>query len=375
MRGIELEVEGITYAGWVSASVQIRMDSISRVFGFEATSKDGFPLPFTTGEVCKVKVDGELVVTGTIEVVNVDGDAESHFIAVQGRDFTSDILDSQIGEMSDIRPSSSTTLKSVCERIISHIGSDLEVDDQVGPPPFNKAEDLFAPEAGIGSFEFLEQLFRKRQVLMGSTVEGQLAIIRSSGKRIDAEIRHKANDDENNVLAYSVSYDRTGRFHRYKAISQMNATAALTWVDQNKPKLVYQVGTSLDDDPIVGIRAGRQMVIVSESLASEGEAKKRAEWQRNISTARGNVYSATVHGYRHQAGDLWSVNTLPHVIDDFAGLDAWMLIDSVTYVESLEVGHQTTLGLVAGDTYTLEAATPDDAAPNRETEKTNFEFS
>ena len=136
----------------------------------------------------------------------------------------------------------------------------------------------------------------------------------------------------------------------------------------NTNEIVYQKGAATDEE----IREGRQMVLVSEALASSGEARMRAEWQRNIDTARGNVYSASLDGYRNQTGELWSVNTLPHVISDYAGLDMWMLIDSVSFGFSLHGGRSTTLGMVASDTYKLEADTPDDTAPNRKKEKGAF---
>jgi prophage tail gpP-like protein len=353
---VRIEINGIQYAGFVAANATSRLDTLSDTFAFEATSEEADPLPFRLGDACSVWVDDEKVLTGFVELINVDGDSESHMIDIQGRDKTADLLDSTIGALDDLKPPIS--LKRALERVIQNIGSSLSVVDLEGPALFNAAEDLASPEPGQNAFEFAELLARKRQVLLTSDAEGRLVIASSTGTKVDAWLRHRVDDDTNNVISYSTSYDSTGRFNAYKAINQLNAGSPLNLAGIiSTDTVVDQTSKVVRDQQI---RAGRQFVLVAESAFSAAEGEKRAKWERNIRRARGSFYSARVDGYRNQAGDLWAINTLVPVVDEYAGIRATMLVNSVNFTLEGDGGTSTTLGLVEEDVYSIAAAEPEE---------------
>ena len=351
---MKIEVNGTEYANFVSASVVIRLDTLSNTFAFEATSEDAKPLPFKGGESCTVTVDGELVLTGFIEIVNVDGDAESHTISIEGRDKTADIVDSAIDVLSDTRPPIS--LKTLIERVITHVGAKISVIDLAKPAEFNAAEDLFAQEPGQNAFEFIEAPARKRQVLLTSDEKGNLVITASSGKEIAATIQHRVADDTSNVLRYSVSYDLTGRFRKYLSSSQLNIIPLNLAGIASNDEIVSQGTENVVTDS--DVREGRQLILASESMFSSSQGEDRATWEANIRKARSRVYSATMHGYRNQTGDLWRVNTLVKVNDEYADIEATMLINSTTFSLSEQDGRTTVLSLVERNAYTLELEEP-----------------
>lgn len=353
---MRLQVDGTRYGNFVGAEAVLRLDALSRTFGFEATSSQAQPLPFRGGESCLVFADGEQILDGFIELVNVDGDGGSHKIDVQGRDRTADLLDSGLGRLSDLR--APISLRAIVERVVAHLGTDLDVLDLANPAPFTRAEDLAAPEPGENAFEFLEALARKRQVLLTSDGSGRLVISSATGTVVDARIEHRRQGtSSNNVLTYSVSYDSTGRFNSYKSISQLNAVALSLGGGDVSPSSVASQGTTktVTDGEV---RRGRQLVLVGESSFSTAEGARRASWEANIRRARGKTYSATVHGYRNQAGLLWTPNTLVQVVDDFAGINDRMLVNSVTFSMSEGEGRTTTLALVEKDAYTLIVSEP-----------------
>ena len=355
---MRIEVDGIQYQDFVSASATLRLDALARTFSFVATSDQAVPLPFKGGEACKVVVNGEDVITGFIELVNVDGDDESHTIQITGRGKTADLLDSSIGTLDTvIRPGS---LKSVVEQIIGHIGADLQVIDDVSPAPFNSAEDIVAPEPGQNCFDFLERLARKRQVLLTSDGEGNVVIAQGSGTTVEgAFVQHRVADDSNNVLAYSASYDLTGRFNVYRMVTQLNqgalnlagVTPAASVVSQGQAVVVR------DNAPELQARA-RQLVLVGENMSSGPEDQKRAVWEQNIRRARGRVYSATIDGHRNQAGLLWTPNTLIRVVDEYAGINALMLVNTVEFQLNDQGGRTTILSFVESDAYSLALQEP-----------------
>ena len=137
---MKLEVNGIAYDSFTSASAELRLDALSNTFNFDAVSTVRNPLPFRGGEECRVLVDGETAVTGFIEVVTGDYSADSHTVSVQGRDKTADLLDSGLSTMADIR--APVTLKAIIEQVVANIGVELTVVDRANPTAFNEAEDI-----------------------------------------------------------------------------------------------------------------------------------------------------------------------------------------------------------------------------------------
>ena len=345
-----IEVAGKAYAGWVEASATISLAELSNTFSFKATSEDGGTLPFTGGEPCKVKVDGEKVLTGNIEIVNVDGETDSHTISISGRDKTGDIVDSKIGSISDLRPTIS--LETIIKEVLKHIKSPIRVVSQYYPTPFVESEDLAAPEFGQDAWEFIEKLARKRQVLLTSNANGDLVITRSSGVFVDVTLQNKINNDDNNVLSYSVSYDTTGIFSLYRTSSQQNPIPLNKAGSTSNYSLVEQISAILDPN----IRAGRQHCVTAENAGSRASMQERNKWEYNIRKARSQTYSATVHGFRNSTGNLWAINQIINVDDEFAGIKSRMLVNSVQFSLD-EDGRQTVLSLVHKDAYTLELPT------------------
>lgn len=347
---MKLEVAGIPYENFLSASAEIRLDALSNTFSFSAVSED--VLPFKGGEPCRVLVDGEAVVTGFIEVVNGSYDSGTHSLSLQGRDKTGDLLDSSIGVLDDLR--GKLTLKSVIEKVIAHLKLNIDVIDDALPDKFNPAEDIEAPEEGDNAFEFIEKLARTRQVLLTSNGDGNIVITRAGTTVVNGRIVNQKGNPDNNVISASYSYDTTGRYRFYGSASALNPVALNNAGSTDLAELVNQSGGASDID----IRLGRQFILVSESPYSSGQNDERAKWEANIRKARGRIYSAIINGYRDDDGKLWSVNTLIPVGDSFAGIGAHMLINTIAFTFDKEAGRQTTLSMVNENAYTLTLEEP-----------------
>jgi len=352
---IKLEVNGVQYDNFSSASCEIRLDALSNTFSFEAVAAEGTPLPFKGGEPCKVLVNGELVLTGNIEVVTVDYSADDHTIFIEGRDKTGDLLDSTLNPI-DIRPP--ITLKELIESVLDQIGLDISVIDLVNPDPFNVAEDLASIESGDNAFSFLEDYARKRQVLLTSDADGNIVIDTNSGQAAPGAVQHIIGANDNNILACSFIFDTTGRYNVYKFASQLGIPAINAAGEIEISTVVDQSGGAFDPN----IRIGRQLILVSEVPNSDSQNESRAKWEADIRRARGLIYAVTVHGYRvdptDDNSDLWRTNKLYQVVDDYLGKQQRMLCNSVTYTLDLLSGEQTALGFVDEKTYTLDLTKP-----------------
>lgn len=353
---MQLEVKGVRYDNFTTASCEIRLDALSNTFSFEAVAADGNPLPFKGGDSCRIIVNGTAVLTGSIEVINVSYSASDHTISIQGRDKTADLLDSTLGSISDLR--APITLKEIIEKIIKDIGSDLEVVEEVTTEPFESTQDIASPEPGDNAFEFLEKYSRKRQVLLTSNGDGDVVITSGSAETAEGAVQHILGAEDNNIIAANFSSDTTGRYNVYKFSSQLNPFALNNAGDTSIESVVNQNGSTSDPE----IRIGRQLVLIAENPYSNDQNEARSKWEANIRKARGLKYSATVTGYnvdpKNPNSDLWQINRIYLIIDDFVGKQEPMLLNSVTFTLDVQGGEQTSLAFVNKEAYSLGLEKP-----------------
>jgi prophage tail gpP-like protein len=350
---MKLEVNGVQYDNFTSASCELRLDALSNSFSFQAVAAEGEAFPFKGGDECKIIVNDETVLTGFIEIIEVTYNADDHIILISGRDRTSDLLDSSVSAINDLR--APITLKEIIEKVIANIGSDLEVVDDVSTESFNPAEDVASPEPGNNAFEFIEQYSRKRQVLLTSNSDGNVVITSGSAEQVDGSIQHIIGAIDNNVLSSSFSFDISRRFNSYVFKSELNPVALNNAGTTENSSIVNQSGDVTDGE----IRTGRQLTIESEITSSDAENAARAQWEANVRKARSLVYSAVVTGYDVEPGaDLWQINKLYQVVDDYLGKQEPMLCNSVTFTLDTSGGEQTTLGFVDQEAYSLVLTKP-----------------
>lgn len=349
---VTIEVNGVEYSNFTNASANIALDTLANDFTFDAVSPDDFFLPFKGGEACRILVDGNVVQTGFIENIEGSYSGDSHVVNISGRDKTADLIDSTIGALNDIR--APITLKELIERVIAHIGSDIQVVDNATPEPFNKAEDIVASTPGDNVFAFIEGYAQKRQVLLTSNADGNVVITNSEPTRSTGAVQHVIDADDNNVVNASWSYRTGGLFNKYIQLGQQDPVALNLGGSTTDDGIISQGGRATDS----GIRAGRQLVVVADKGFSQDQLQKRAEWSKKIRRARSTVYSATVQGFSDKEGNIWAINQLVPVVDEFADINRNLLINTITFAFGTEIGSITTLGFVEANAYKLLTQEP-----------------
>ncbi len=351
---VSLAVEGVSYSGFEGLRLTQSLIDVSDTFSVSLATEGGDPFPFVGQEACKVFLDDELKLTGTIERLNFSGTADTHTISISGRDKCGDLLDSMLGPLEDLQ--GTLSLKRICEQVIDHLGLKIEVNDLVNPKVFQSFVDLSSPDPGQTAFEYLEPLSRARQVLLTSNKDGNLLITRSSGVEAKgAFIHHRIGDPElrNNVLDYSGVRDFTGRFSIYQMVGSMSVAAtALGSIGLSAEYMANQLSLVRDRS----IRPGRQMVVVDESLMTTGDGNARARWERDSRISKGNAFTVVVDGHRHDGGELWESNTLIPVLSEYAGINDIMLVAKVQFNQSPDT--RTILTLVDENAYTLSVSEP-----------------
>jgi len=348
---ITLEVSGTRYENFISATANIALDTLANDFNFDATAPGLKLLPFKGGEPCRVFVDDVLVITGFIENIAGNYSSLSHGIAVSGRDKTADLIDSSINTIDDLR--GALTLKSIIERVIKHLDLKLKVIDNVRPNAFNKAEDIVSISPGSNAFSVIDEYAQKRQVILTSNDNGDIVITNSEPTKSTGSLRHKVNSDSNNILNASWSYSTVDLFNKYIQLGQQDSSALAFGGAFSLDGIVAQDATAKDN----GTRKGRQLVSVASIGFSDDQLKQRAEWSKKIRRSRSTVYTASVQGFTDQAGNLWKINQLVNVIDDFADINRDLLINTLSFSYGLS-GSVTTIGFVEKNAYKLISQEP-----------------
>jgi len=352
MSSARLEVNGESFEFFSNLSVTRSIETLSGTFNFQATIRKGNTFPIKSGDACRVFLDDVSVIDGFAEKVSSKGSSVEHSINVSGRDKTADLVDSSV--VKNLTFQGAISLKRIIENVLTDLGlSGVSVIDESGGIPDFTAQDREAGGIGVNAFDFLGKYARKRQVLLTTNGSGNIIITRGGGQLIDTALLHQLNGtSSNNVLNYEVTYDESKRFYEYKVKSQLNPSIGMNDGSSTTPKvLVDQSGMAIDS----GIRKSRKLTLNAESSSSNTVSKNRALIEANLRRARAKTYRAAVQGFSINPKEgLWRPNLLVRIVDDFAQVDAQMLIRSVNYNQSLS-GSITTLEFVVKDAYTLQA--------------------
>jgi prophage tail gpP-like protein len=350
---MSIDVNGEVFENFTSASASIALDTISGTFTFSAVSTEGQLLPFQNGDHCLILVDGISIIHGWIEKLDYSYSGSAHTITVSGRDKTADLIDSTL---KGIKLSPPISLKQCIQAALDDIGATrIDIIESVKTEKFNKAEEKISGAVAENAFSFCEKLARKRQVLL-TRANGEIEITNGSGVDSGAAVQNMIDsvEDSNNILSASVSYDMTARFANYIVKSQLNPVAANTAGSIPPKQMTEQSGKAKDEN----VRTSRQLVIKAENASSTEQSQKRATWSANIRKARGRVYSCVVDGFKNSAGNLYAPNQLIQVTDEFAEINAKMLLNSVDFSFSVSEGSTSTLSFVDSNAYTLELTEP-----------------
>lgn len=358
---MEIEVNGVSYLNFLNAGVEFSLTNFARFFDFTAVATEGNPLPFKVGDACEITIDGELVLTGFIERIDISYSSGDHTIRVSGRDKVGDLVDSSLEKL-DIQ--GDISLEDVIRRVLEELTfTDISVINLVeGLENFVKDTDILSPSTGQNSWDFIETLARKKNVLLRTNNDSDILIDRSPAGSVGGfrggfnrtTLANRLNNSTNNILSSSSSFDDTEVFNKYTVRSQSNVST-LQSIIESSTATVDKFGEAIQED----IRTTRQLVLQAENASVNDELIKRAEWEANFRQARQRVYTCTINGFRDSQGVIWDVNQLIRVDDDFAGINGNMLIDSVTFIFDLTGGEETTLSLVQAGSYLPEVQTQD----------------
>lgn len=285
-------------------------------------------------EKSKVFLDGVELVTGPLFLVKQmlnEGDGQRKELG--GFSATVSIVDSDMNP--ELYQEKNVSLKDRCTNLLEPYGLKVVVDS-VAAEAANEIFKRVKSKKDETIFKHLSKLAKQRQVLISSTVKGNLLLTKSKTKNQPVGIIEEAS--VNPALSYQAIFDGRKRFSSYRVTSQ-------TPKKRNK-----KVGIS--NDPNVPIMRFKNITVDN---ATDGNIKNIADWARSKQFASALTIPFPVPSWHDPNGNLWRENTTVVVKSKTIGTpDGFtFLIRQVEYNFS-ESGRTAILNLIPPQTYTGE---------------------
>jgi len=355
---VELRVGGSIYAGWTEFRVTRSMD---RAAGdFDLTVSERWPgrneawriLPFAAVEL---RLGGDPVLTGYVDVVEAETDAKMHRVRIRGRSKTCDLVDCT----PELRGTEfrGSTLPAIARALAQPFGIEVVTEAPDGAP-----FGVEAKEKTDTAWRTIERLGRLRGIVCHDDEEGRLVLTRAGERRAAGSLELGRN-----LLAASARIDVSKRFSRYVSMTQRQTGAAVSRdgdgdagdvEEAQRPNAGVQVAvTGLATDP--DVPRYRPRIFRAEGAGNDSYARDRAVWAAATARAKSLQVEATEQGWRKADGALWRLNELVKIKADWLRLDHDLLVIGTEFTLGAE-GRRTRLTLTP-----REAMLPEPLKPAR----------
>jgi len=355
------------YTGWKSVSISKSMGSIAAAiqlaFFEELSGKFKQIWGIHEGDQIEVIADDKMFFKGYIDDINNSGNADSHQLTAAGRELTCDLVDcSHEGPPNEWVNISLLDLVTVlCEpfrRITvegdpSALSTYAHTTRKFDKVVYQQGDSIFTTISKHckmrGLLPLLEYDERGNAILWltrAGSERAEGAII--NGKEMDMYFRDKGQ----NALSWAVGSSFRDRFSKYIVKGQGNTTFNVTG-EEGLETVTEPVGE--DTDSAVG--RPRPLIIVAEGPGNVGVMRERAKWEAMTRAGKSCKASYTIPGWHQNNGEPWHLNSLVPVRDDIGGVNADLLVDSLTQTFEEGSGTLTKLDLVHPDTYTMPTET------------------
>jgi len=307
---VTLTVDGRAHRGWTGVRIRRSLDALTGSFELKLTSRE-----VTQGEVrkiralapCTISIDGEQLITGTIDSLSISLSSTAHEIAVVGRDKAADLVDCS----AIVSPGSwrKAKLETIVADLVKPFGIKVKFTADTGMPVRR-----FAIQQGETVHAAIERLCRFRALTAWSEPDGAIVIGNpASGANVGKIVEGES------LIEMAISHDVADRYSDYIFKGQASGD------DEANGKAVTQLKASAKD-PAIG--RYRPLLIVAEEQADSTSLKKRADWEANVRAARGQTMTATVPGWRDPSGAIWKPGVKVQAVAPSLDVDLPMLVIS-----------------------------------------------
>lgn len=337
MSDVSLLVGGLRFVGWESVRVVRSIESLAGSFALGVSDRFGDELwPVTAiaeEDACRVAIGDTTVIDGFVDKRQVQASATARTLSYSGRDRAAALVDNSVvlDKWTYYNVNVADFARAIAEPF------EIKVTVQSGLVLAKVPKVVVSP--GDTAFEALMHAVGDQGVLVVSDGAGGIVLTRAGTVRAPALV------EKQNILAATVDYDGTNRYHRYVLATQRAGT------DDAAGDATRVRAEAIDE----GVRrTSRVLLIRPEKGYSVADARKRADWEARIRAARAETVTIVVQGWEMPDGKLWPLNALTRVhAPRLIGVDGDMRISQAEHTIS-NSGKVTQLRLVRPDAFTPE---------------------
>lgn len=320
MSEILLQIGGMNYGGWTGVSVTRSVETIAGAFDLTCTENVGGEAaqwPIRPNTACKITVAGQTLIDGYVDKVSIDVSADSHGIAVSGRDKTGDLVD--CAALHSPAQWRNIKLLDLVKVLAAPFGLDVILETTADTPVA-----VFKLEPAETAFAAIERACKLRGVLPVQA-RGALVLTHVGTQKAVTPLVYGGN-----MLSATADFDFSERFSEYTVSGQRAGS------DTDHGKQAAHVKEKVADN---GISRYRPFAKQADGQATAAVAKRQAEWEKQVREARLTSLSVTVAGWTQENGKVWDINQLVQVDAAVLGVSGELLISAVeyTYNESGEI--------------------------------------
>jgi prophage tail gpP-like protein len=326
---LELSVGGQIYTGWTEITIDSSMRAPAAAFSLSARDPAWQLIP---NAAAVLKDDGEAVVTGYIDRIEMSVDAGGWGKDIQGRSLAGDLVDCAAVHSPDYWRG--TTLGALARIICAPFGVPVHVDVD---GPVVQAVKLKPDETAADALQRFAKIAGR--VVMPHA-DGGIVITTAAKAPVGRWLSEGLN-----VIGASGVIDYSQRFSEYRIRAQAPAADD----DEGDVEAEVKLEGVAKDARVARYRPWRQTSPDSGSLA---QVTDRANWEAKVRAAKSAAVEVTVNGWR-QDGALWAPNTLVEVELPSLRLTGRMLIEAVSLTLRGDA-RRAQLSLVSPDAYSPE---------------------
>jgi prophage tail gpP-like protein len=331
---VSLHINDKVFKGWKSYDISSDIYSAGSTFNLEfANSIETSDIP--EGALYKLKVNGQLALTGVGDVIEDEYSKDSDSLKITGRDLMGQVIDEYCNDFSD---HTGASLKAMAEKFLNGIAyiTRKSVLFDNGADKLTTEKAFAKAEPGATVFEFLRSIAQSRGFLFHCTSDGMFVFekpkkVLMPGMPLFTLIRSK-DGFGNNVIKASRKRDFAKRYRTIRIIGQKQGTE-----DFADP---VNIDYSITDKK----HPFNQRVFVAQFNQDEGSANHQAMLIQAKQNKESFSLVYTTYGH-DQHGRLWDTNQFCHVEDHKFGINENFLIVNRSFSKSKEEGTTTTVTL------------------------------
>ncbi|MCA3359213.1 MAG: hypothetical protein ING02_14550 [Roseomonas sp.] len=334
---VALIVGGVIYRGWRSMKCSIGLDAAAAEVNIElaerwAGAADAAQIAraIRPGAEFLLTLEGDEVVKGYLDALDVNYDANDHKLSVRGRERTADLVDCA-ATLDGPYEWANISLEEAARRIAEPYEIEVRAETDLGKP-FPR----FSIQPGEAAWECLARAARERAVIATGDGLGTLVLTRA-GEGGEAAGALRLGGKDGNILRANGSFDVAERHNVVVVRGQAQGEDAA------------QGEARAEDDDIL---RHRPKVILAEAQGEGVTFQSRADHEVRVAAGKSRRVRYTVPGWRGSSGNLWLPNTKVWVEDAFLELERELLISNVVF-SLTDQGTVTELQVAPVDAYAL----------------------